>query len=189
MFVRILKEMKKLNEVEVVSFGPYRFIGKSVYARAFGEKYSEKIFDWLRKNSSEICEQLDGLKEYVTDEINITALITFEKFDWEKELVGYTIGKFMKANTPVPKGMDYFDIEATSAGKGWITCKITDDIYQMTDKAAELTKIAVNETTEYAETSGGKWYAEIFPLGYPNNMVTDDNGNIICGSYTSCEKK
>ena len=63
----------KLEKFEVVKCGPYRFIGKSVYARAFGK--SDMIFGGLWEKSDWIFKQLGSLKEYASDEIHNTAFM------------------------------------------------------------------------------------------------------------------
>ena len=103
--------MAVLDKIEFEKFGPYRFIGKSVYARA-GANYSGHIFGALWGNSEWIFKTLDSLKDYTTGEIHNVALLTGDKYDEQKKLMGYTVGRFMKPDTPVPDGMDFFDIPA-----------------------------------------------------------------------------
>jgi len=61
-----------LERFEIVKFGPYKFVGKSVYARSgvmgdvFGGLY--------RSYGPGIFETLDSMKEYATDETYCTAL-------------------------------------------------------------------------------------------------------------------
>ncbi|MBQ4573820.1 MAG: hypothetical protein IJA85_01350 [Clostridia bacterium] len=118
--------MGTLNQFKLCKFGPYRFIGKSVYARA-GK--SGNIFGYMWSNKW-IFEELDKLSEYSTDEKHNSALLTWEWYNSEgiphfdifcgpSKLLGYTVGRFMKPDTPVPEGMDYFDIPETYVAKGW----------------------------------------------------------------------
>lgn len=46
-------------------------------------------------------------------------MLTWEKYDDKTKLLGYTVGRFMKADTPVPDGMDYFDIADGHVAKGY----------------------------------------------------------------------
>jgi hypothetical protein len=59
--------------------------------------------DWVFK-------AIDGLKEYATEDIHDAALVTWDKYDEKNRLMGYTVGRFMKVDTPVPDNMDYIDI-------------------------------------------------------------------------------
>jgi len=112
--------MEALKKFEIVKFGPYRFIGKSVYARA---GVSGTIFGGLWDNANWVFEELDKLSAYATDEVYNAALVNWEKYDIKTELIGYTVGRFMKTDTPVPvnvpEKMDYFDIPKTFIAKGW----------------------------------------------------------------------
>ena len=174
-----------LDKFEITQFGPYRFIGKSVYARAGGFCVTTKqsdIFGGLWKNSAWIFEALDNLKEYATDEVHNAALLTWEKFDEKSKLLGYTVGRFMKADTPVPEGMDYFDIPATFVGKGWVKAEPTDNTSFL--KTDELTEKAITQQN-YNATSW-KWSAEVYPA---KKSAPDENGGLRYGTYINCEKQ
>ena len=107
---------------QIVKVGPCRFIGKSIYARAFG--YSHEIFSnfWETKTCKWVFEELDKLPEYAGDHKHDAAFMTWESYNGgEREgnggtthgpnqFMGYTVGRFMKAGTPVPENMDYIDI-------------------------------------------------------------------------------
>jgi len=84
--------MAVLDKIEFEKFGPYRFIGKSVYARA-GANYSGYIFGALWGNSEWIFKTLDSLKDYATEEIHNVALLTGDKYEEQKKLMGYTVGR------------------------------------------------------------------------------------------------
>ena len=106
----------------IVKGGPYRFIGKSMYARAFGN--SHEIFSnfWETESCKWVFEELDKLCEYNSDHTHDAALFTWELYNPDEregngdtkhgpnQFMGYTVGRFMKANTPVPENMDYIDI-------------------------------------------------------------------------------
>ena len=118
--------MGKMINFEIVKFGPYRFVGKSVYARAgmaCGPNASFAGYLW--DNSDWVFEELDKLPEYaVPEEFAGAAFLTWEKYCDKTKLLGYTIGRIMKADTPVPElphgveGLDYFDIPETYVAKG-----------------------------------------------------------------------
>jgi len=121
------------EKFEVVKSEPYRFIGSSVYIgnKAPGEWPSNNrmLFDihdsiWELKNW--VFTELDKLKEYASDETHNAVLVTWEKYDDKNQLYGYYIGKFMKADTPVPNGMDYFDVNEDYFAKAWKKGKFGD---------------------------------------------------------------
>ena len=102
---------------EVVKNEPCRFIGKTVYVRAgVSDDFCVMTMkqDWVFK-------ELDGLNEYATDDIYDAALVHWEKWDEKNKLMGYTVGRFMKADTPVPEDMDYIDIPETLVAKYFIS--------------------------------------------------------------------
>ena len=106
--------------LETVKCGPYRFIGKSVLARGHDQRGTAALFRSNWHNSAWVFEELDKLTEYTSDEKHNAALMTWEHYnDNTGELKTYTVGKFMKANTPVPDEMDYFDIPEMIVAKGW----------------------------------------------------------------------
>ena len=59
--------MAVLESLQFVPFGPYRFIGKSVYARA-GSNHSGFIFGSLWQYSKPVFDTLDRLNAYATAE-------------------------------------------------------------------------------------------------------------------------
>lgn len=100
-----------------------RFIGKSIYVRAVMDASPENIYSsklcgalWAQKDW--IFEELDKMSEYATEDQEAVGLITWEKFDEKNMLFGYTVGRFMKAGTPVPAYMDYIDLPAVCVAKG-----------------------------------------------------------------------
>ena len=127
----------EMIKFEIVEFPAYRFIGKSVYSRAgMNCGRGANFAGYLWENSTWIFEKLDELKEYATDEVHNAALLTWNKYDrggdgdygmhfGPTHLLGYTAGRFMKADTPVAElphgreGLDYIDIPAMFVAKGW----------------------------------------------------------------------
>jgi len=149
----------KLETFEAVKFGPYRFVGKSVYARAGMDCGPGNFAGYIWDNSKWVFDKLDEIAEYATDEAHNTALLTWEKYCPKTRLLGYTVGRFMKPGTPVPDGMDYFDVAEGFVAKGWFDA--TDDGSQ-----EGMVKNALKEQGEYnvrsdrfmAEVSGGLGY-------------------------------
>ena len=117
-FQKTIAESGIIN-FEIVKFGPYRFIGKSVY---FGNKKGLAefgIFDYMWNNRDWVWNELDGIMEYNSDEPHNAALVTWDRYDDKNQLLGYSVGRFMRADTPVPDGLDYIDIPETQLAKGW----------------------------------------------------------------------
>lgn len=112
----------KLVNFEIVKCGPYRFIGKAVYVRNdWGNPHSAtgEIVQGVWKAKDWIFKTLDEMTEYITDMPYGGGLYIWDKYENKNQLIGYLIGKFMKADTPVPTGMDYFDIPEGYVAKGW----------------------------------------------------------------------
>lgn len=170
--------MAVLEEFKIVPFGPYRFIGKSVYAR-IGGNTSGDIFGALwDRYSDKIFNMLDGMKEYATSETDNAALLTGDLYEEKKKLVGYTIGRFMQADTPVAEGLDYFDIPAMYMAKALVRGEFND----MLENADKLAMEAISRQTEYTAT----WAvaAEI----YTAQTVSQENASSVFGYYIGCKK-
>lgn len=120
--VKIIEPLPTKFECEVVKCEPYRFIGKSVYVRNdWGNPHSAtgEIVSSVWKTKKWIFKTLDAMSEYHTDMPYGGGLYMWDKYEEKNQLIGYIIGKFMKADTPVPDGMDYFDIPEGYIAKGW----------------------------------------------------------------------
>ncbi|MCL2696396.1 MAG: hypothetical protein FWE69_08755 [Clostridiales bacterium] len=171
---------------EIVKGGPYRFIGKSVYARAFNSKGSREIFGGFWEKSDWIFAELDNLSEYASDEIYDSALMHWDWFNNEDgreicmlrfgktELLGYTAGRFMKADTPVPEGMDYIDIPELHIAKGWHRNANAED--------AEIMMMEEIERQDAYDRASWIFMAEIYPKPNPN-------GDSVYGFYIACLPK
>ena len=167
----------------IENFGPYRFIGKSVYARA-GK--SGMIFGGLWEKSGWIFEELDAMKEYATEEIHNTALMHWDWYDGKDGrevnrltfggtyLLGYTVGRFMKASTPVPENMDYIDIPEMYVAKGWARGGDEND--------AEKIVVEGIERQGLYERASWIFMAEVYPK-------PDETGVSTCGYYIACQLK
>jgi hypothetical protein len=173
--------MATFEKIEFEQFGPYRFIGKSVYARVGAEQSSE-IFGGLWGNSSGIFSTLDGLTEYVTGETYNIALLTFDKYDEQKKLMGYTVGRFMKAGTPVPNDLDYFDIPQTIVAKGWVK----GEFHDMIGNAEKLTTEAISKQDKYELVwDKSSFTAEV----YTSETVAKGGVDSVFGYYMTCKEK
>lgn len=170
--------MERLKKFDIQQFGPYRFIGKSVYARAGLQCGNNNFAGFLWNNSDWIFEKLDELKDYATEETHNAALLTWQCYNNEgishydifcgsNCLLGYTVGRFMKPDTPVPDGMDYFDIPATIIAKGWFDKEIGE--------AENLVKNAVEQQGDYIAAS---W-----------KFMVEVEAKDAFGYYIACDKK
>jgi len=150
------------------------------------ERGTWKYSDW-------IFETLDNLKEFATDQAYNHALFSWEKFCDKSQLMGYTIGRFMKPSTPVPDGMDYIDIDTTAVACGWASgdvedVKRLDQVHNVFyEKSGAPTFDAINQT-EYKDTCR-KWTAQTFPVGFPKNPVPSNDGKYYVGNFVPIMKK
>ena len=182
-----------LDKFEVVEqFGPYRFIGKTIYTRAWQEtsiaieRASWHLCDW-------VFITLDNMAEYTSDQKYNYALFTWERHDDKNQLMGYTIGRFMKPDTPVPDGMEYYDIDATSVAQGWASGNI-EDIKRLDQVHNDLYSKTGGPTFDALAQAGydekcGQWSAQVFPVGYPKNPQPCDDGKYYVGNFVPCVKK
>lgn len=169
--------MAILKKLEFEAFGPYRFVGKSVYARS-GSKYSGAIFGGLWGASEPIFEQLDQLSGYVAGERDKAALLTADKYDEEKCLLGYTVGRFMKPGTPVPEGLDYFDIPEMIVAKGLVAGEFDD----MVDNAHRLVEEEIARQGEYIPTY------QVLAEVYTKDTIAKGGVHSVFGYYIGCRK-
>jgi hypothetical protein len=167
------------------AFGPYRFIGKSVYVRSAASENnrgSGEILGAAWKECGWVFDELDALKDYASDEPHNAALITWDRYTdgpeviyeatvAETRLMGYCIGRFMKPGTPVPPGMDCIDIPARAAAKGWVKGKEFDDTLGM------MVSDEIAKSVKY-DNASWRFEAEIYPK-------PDENGISNFGYYVS----
>lgn len=102
--------------------GPYRFIGKAAYVRNdWGRPQSPtgEILAgvWMAKDW--LLQTLDAMTGHSTDMPYAAGLYIWDRYEDTRKLQGCIIGRFMKADTPVPEGMDCFEIPEGYVAKGW----------------------------------------------------------------------
>jgi len=169
--------METIEKLEIVKGGPYRFIGKSMYVRAG----SSDEFCFFILGVNWIWEKLDKINEYATVDNSNACLVTWDKYDDKSELMGYTAGRFMKADTPVPEDMDYFDIPEGYIGK----CIVRN---------GDAQKILKDEAQKQGyEAATHIWHAEIYPSHQQCLDIAalrhENLGDYSFGSYIPCNKK
>ena len=164
----------KLVNFEVVKNEPYRFIGKSIYVRNdWSNQYVTpdefQVPIWHAKEW--VLTTLDAMTEYIAEDMPYCGgLYMWDRYDDRSQLIGYIIGKFMKADTPVPDGMDYFDIDAGYITKGW-GGHVEDEM-----------KAILRNSQEYNDASymwGGDVYASYDAQGIGQDIIHEKTGYFI----------
>ena len=160
-----------LGKLEIVKCGPYKFVGKSFYARA-GQ--SDELcgalmgMDWIFK-------ALDDLTEHATDEQYDAALVTWEKYDDKEQLMRYTAGRFMKPDTPVPANMDSIDIPEGPVAKYFVR----GEFDAINGLRGEMSKQDAHHAASWV------WSAEI----YPDRGSQKPEPERVFGSYVAAPLK
>lgn len=166
--------MAKLEKFEITEFGPFRFIGKTVYAppgsgEAFGDLWSA---------SKEIFDTLDRLAEFATEE---TCNVAYLNWKSDQNYLGYTVGRFMKADTPVPDGFQSIEIPKQFVGKSFLSGEFDD----MVSKAPEITEAAINGQNEY----GIAWDESFIGAEvYPKENIAKSGVESVFSYYIPCKK-
>ena len=178
--------MSTLKKLEINKFGPYRFIGKSVYAN--NSKGKDELCDYLLKQDW-IFNELSELKEYATEETSKVGLLHWEAYSTDDvkfqvlhygktELFGYTVGHFFKPDTPVPHGFSYIDIPEMDVAKAWLKAR-PGDTHGAIDFG--LVMDTIKNTTEYTGNFP-LFTAEIY-------CVQDESGDLVNIYYMPCQLK
>ncbi|MCL1786672.1 MAG: MerR family transcriptional regulator [Defluviitaleaceae bacterium] len=128
-----------MESFEIIKHEAYKFIGKSVYFRAGTPCGDAWFHDFLFEHSDWMWAKLDEMNAYASDITTKAALLTWDKYCEKTELLGFTYGKFMKADAPVPAGMDYFDIAEGYMGVGVFDNWDEGDHEYMVNEAIEKT--------------------------------------------------
>jgi len=166
--------MAALEKLEFAKLGPCRFIGKTAYA----PPGSGEVFGAMWCNSEAVFEAIGRLSGYETDETHSIALMTWDKYTKENPMMGYTVGKFMKPGTPVPEGLDFFDLPETFVAKGWVKGEFDD----MISSAEPLTAEAVKQQDKYTLT--WVFMAEV----YTSETIPEEGINSTMGYYIACKE-
>ena len=165
--------MAVLEKIEFAKLGPCRFIGKSVYA----PPGSGEIYGALWGNSEAVFEAIGQLSKYATDEVHNVALMTWDRYTEADPIMGYTVGKFMKADTPVPDGLDYIDLPEAHIAKGWVKGEFDD----MIASAEPLTSEAAKQNDKYTLT--WQFMAEV----YTDETIPEEGVSSVMGYYIACK--
>ena len=177
---------------EIVKIGSCKFVGKSVYAREHGRETVE-IFKYCRENFNWVFDELDTLKDYSTGEIHNAALKTWDCYYGENHtcfdlvfsasvMVGYHVGRFMKADCPVPEDMDSIEIPEIYIAKGWLRSEPPDSIFHKPKLLPLYSAMEQGAAQQGFELTSFILMADIFPRA-------DSNGVFLYGQYSSCRPK
>jgi len=190
-----LSSKTSLQKFEMVKLEARRFIGKTVYARAVFDynKYDEDempsgiIFGDLWRHKNWIASKLDAISEYATEDAHYIGLTTWDKYDPDhNQLQGYWVGRFMQADTPVPKGLDYLDFPEMYVAKGAVKGEvnlveklITGEFFITINRGSLLVRDEMERQGKY--NFSGAFEAEVYTES-PNG-----EGNIFgWGNWVSC---
>ena len=77
----------------------------------------------------------------------------------------FLAGYFFKADTPVPEGYDYFDVETTCVGYG---VYVTQDIGEDMENAYSMTRDRILGDGYLVPYPQGYWHAEVYTNGRPH---------------------
>ena len=171
--------MAAFDKFEITQHPAYRFIGKSIYIGNKGTPPASRLrfqalCDFLWEQSGWIFEALDELNEYATDEVHNAVLIHWEKYDEKNQLFGYTIGRFMKADTPVTDDFDYIDVPEGYIAKGFV--KKEDVEIKRGNALAKFELMMEEELKLHDQFEMVFMMAEVYP-------VPDENGDTYVGLY------
>lgn len=174
-----------MEKFEIVKCEPFRFIGVSTYLRNKGSHgMHNNIWSYLWSKSDEVFNTLDKMNEYKTDEIHDCVLYHWEKYCDKTELYGYTIGRLMKADTPVPPDMDYIDISCDYIAKVFKKRKHDYDERikgeDMLIKLEGLIDVELKRHWEKENVKGGLGGLFLTAEVYPKS---DENGDTYVGCY------
>ena len=144
----------------------------------------DNIWSYLWSKSIGVFKALNEMEEYATDEVHDCALYHWEKHCDKTELYGYTIGRLMKADTPVPQDMDYIDIPCNYIAKVFKKRKHDyDERIEGEDWLIKLEGVIDEELKRHWETDNAKGSlgslfltAEVYPK-------PDKNSNTYIGCY------
>ena len=150
--------MASLDKFEIVKCGSYRFIGKAMFVRA--GKSDELCGALFEKCGDWVFEKLDGMQEYATDKIHNVAFLDWSRYDEKNQLMGYTIGRFMKADTPVPEDMDYIDIPEGLVAEMFVEGDVEGDV---TGDACKMLREEIKRLGIYKPSGKLWWSAEVYP--------------------------
>lgn len=147
-----------LVEVESIDYlvlPPLRFIGKDVIASGpdAGDAYGN-----MWGQSGTFMPVLDAMQDDASVITNPCALMHHNNQEADQQM-HYMVGRFMKEGTPVPDGLDYYDLPASTVCRIFYRGEFNDAICQ----AYEKTRDTILQQKHGIPYPVGYFHAEIYP--------------------------
>ena len=166
----------KLAKLEYLHLPALRFIGKDVISSGpdAGNQYG---LMWAK--SGEIFSVLDQMENYASLLRDNCALMHHDNLDGNHPM-HYIVGRFMKAESSVPEGFDYYDIPASCAALAIYYGEFND----MIDQAYTMTRDRILADGRGIPYPVGYYHAEVYvPANIPKDGVVSQLGYLF-----SCNK-
>lgn len=166
------KHLIEAESIEYLDLPPLRFIGKDVIASGpdAGDAYGR-----MWGQSASFMPILEGMQDYASSIADPCALMHHDNQEADKQM-HYLVGRFMKAGTPVPDGLDYYDLPASSVCRIFYRGEFDDAISQAYEKTRD-TILLEKHTVPYPV---GYFHAEIYPAdNIPENGVVSRFGYLM----------
>lgn len=149
-----------------------RFIGKRYTNADRCGGFSHKWEEWYQNGWFDLLEQIGELKEV---ENGYLGLMRCNSSDFDTTFE-YWIGMFFPANTNVPEGFDYIDLNESDVAVCWIKGKENDGLYNMHD--ACIAKLQENDMGNFKiDDENRSYFFERYNC--PRFTSADENGNVI----------
>jgi len=175
-----IKNAMTMTDFRYLHLPAMRFIGMDIIAK--GKKAVEGYAAiWAR--SLEFMPILDSMTEYASVLNNPCALMHHNNLEVNKEAMHYLVGRFMRADTPVPDGFSYWDIPESNVGISDMCGKFRDT------KAYYMTRDKI-----LSDRDKGMGIDIPYPIGYYHaELYTNDipiQGSVLKFQYLfPCVKK
>ena len=145
----------EVQSVEYLSLPALRFIGKDVVASGpeAGAQYGK-----MWGESGTFLPALDKLSAYASELTDPCALMHHNNQDATQQM-HYLVGRFMKADTPVPDGFDFYDLPASRVCRVYVV----GEFNAMISQAYALTRDRILADHHKVPYPLGYFHAELYP--------------------------
>lgn len=173
----IKNHIVEMESIKYLKLPALRFIGKDVRARGpdAGMQYGNM---WAK--SSEFMPILDNMLEYASEITDPCALMHHDNMDADQDNMHYIVGRFMKADTPVPEGYDYKDLPESNVAFAIYYGEFSD----MISKIYALTRDKILCDEKGIPYPVGYFHAEV----YVKDNIPKDGVISKMGYIFSCNK-
>lgn len=173
----IKNHIVEMDNIRYMRLPALRFIGMDVMAK--GENRGAQ-YGAMWEKSGEFIPVLDSLTEYASEIKEPCALMHHDDKEYNKSDMHYIVGRFMKAETPVPEGFSFYDLPESCAALAIYTGEFGDMMNQMYAMTREKI-LSDNMGIPYPV---GYYHAEVYVKeNIPNNGVVSKMGYLF-----SCSK-